>query len=378
VLTRRPHLLHVFSTFVPAGPELRTVRLIEAFGDRYRHSVVAIDGRTTAADCLGPGLDVRVVDAPVLAGSIRTTAALCGLARRLAPDLVLTYNWGAFDMLLAARLLRFRRVLHHEDGFNADEATTLKRRRSFARRIVCRGIARVIVPSHSLERIALCRWGLHPHAVSRIPNGIAPLTSTGGPPARVREEAAIGPSSRVLATVAHLRPEKRLDRLIDAVARLSAGLDAHLLVVGDGPERGVLVDHAAAAGIGHRVHFLGHRTDVHAILAAADLFVLSSDTEQMPISLLEAMAAGLPVVATRVGDVADMLPPEHGQYAVSVDGESTAAALADRITGLLSQPALRAAVGRANMLRVREEYGFDRMRDAYLAEYERALAGCPR
>jgi glycosyltransferase involved in cell wall biosynthesis len=234
----------------------------------------------------------------------------------------------------------------------------------------------VIVPSHSLERIALRHWRLQPHAISRIPNGIAPLGSSGGPPARVREQAGVGASSRVLATVAHLRPEKRLDRLIDAVARLSAGLDAHLLIVGDGPERGRLLEHAAAARIGDRVHFLGHRTDVHAILAAADLFVLSSDTEQMPISLLEAMAAGLPVVATRVGDVADMLPPEHGRFVVRVDGQSTAAALADRIAELLSQPDLCVAVGRANRLRVREEYGFDRMRDAYSAEYERALAGC--
>jgi glycosyltransferase involved in cell wall biosynthesis len=149
-------------------------------------------------------------------------------------------------------------------------------------------------------------------------------------------------------------------------------------VVGDGPERGRLLDHAAAAGVGHRVHFLGHRTDVHAILAAADLFVLSSDTEQMPISLLEAMAAGLPVVATRVGDVADMLPPEHARYVVGIDGGCPAAALADRITELLSQPALRATVGRANRQRVREEYGFERMRDAYLGEYERALAECSR
>jgi glycosyltransferase involved in cell wall biosynthesis len=374
VLTPRPHLLHVFSTFVPAGPELRTVRLIEAFGDRYRHSVVAMDGRTSAARCLPHGLDVRLVDAPINGGSIRTTAGMCGLARRLAPDLVLTYNWGAFDMLLAARLLGLRRVLHHEDGFNADEATTLKHRRSLARRVVCRGIARVIVPSRSLERIAVGRWGLRPQSISRIPNGIADIDRPGPEPARIREQTGIGPSSGVLVTVAHLRPEKRLDRLIDAVSRLSPDLDAHLLLVGDGPERGRLLEQAAAAGISGRVHFLGHRSDVQAILAAADLFVLSSDTEQMPISVLEAMAAGLAVVSTRVGDVADMLPPEHGRYLVGIDGASTSAVLADRMTELLSQPALRVAAGRANRQRVRQEYRFDKMRDAYLSEYERALA----
>jgi glycosyltransferase involved in cell wall biosynthesis len=376
MLTRQPHLLHVFSTFVPAGPELRTVRLIEAFGDRYRHTVLAMDGRTSAADCLPRHVAVRVLQPPPRAGSIRTTAALCALATRLQPDLVLTYNWGAFDMLLAARLLRLRRVLHHEDGFNADEADTLKRRRSIARRIVCGGVARVIVPSRNLERIALGKWRLRRQSVTRIPNGITAADHDAPTTSRVREELGIDAAACLIATVAHLRPEKRLDRLIAAVGRVSGRLNAHLLLAGDGPEREALVRQAAAAGLGPRVHFLGHRDDVPTILKAVDLFALSSDTEQMPVSVLEAMAAGLAVVSTDVGDVADMLPPEHAWCVVRLEGESTTAALADRMTDLLSRPALRVSVGRANLRRVRQEYGFDKMCDAYRAEYERALDKC--
>ena len=120
---RAPHLLHVFSTFVPAGPEVRTVRLMNALGPAWRHSVLAMDGRTEAREGLDPELGVRVLEALPRAGSLDTTRALTELLRREDPDLVCTYNWGAFDAVMASRWLgRGRHHLHHEDGFNADEA----------------------------------------------------------------------------------------------------------------------------------------------------------------------------------------------------------------------------------------------------------------
>jgi len=129
-----PHLLHVFSTFVPAGPEVRTTRIIAGLGQEFRHSILAMDGRTSAAKELPADAPARIMDNLPPAGTLQTTLNLRRLLQRERPDLVLTYNWGAFDAILAARSLGWKRLIHHEEGFNLDEAVTFKRRRVLARR----------------------------------------------------------------------------------------------------------------------------------------------------------------------------------------------------------------------------------------------------
>src|SRR4030095_13173908 len=98
---------------------------------------------------------------------------LRALMKRERPDLVLSYNWGAFDAVLAARSLRSRRIVHHEDGFNPDEVAREKPRRAFVRRMVLPGVHAVVVPSRMLERIARESWRLPESVVRWIPNGIA-------------------------------------------------------------------------------------------------------------------------------------------------------------------------------------------------------------
>ena len=171
-MTAEPHLLHVFSNFVPSGPELRTVGLIAAFGADFRHSIVSMDGRTSAAERLPKDAAVRLLDNPPKAGSFKTAGRLRTLLRREAPDLLLTYGWGAIDAILAAASLGFRRVLHHEEGFNVDEAESYKRRRILARRLLLPRAHRVVVPSARLERVATGLWKLSPRQVRLIPNGI--------------------------------------------------------------------------------------------------------------------------------------------------------------------------------------------------------------
>ena len=120
---RTPHLLHVIPTFVPAGLEMRTVNLIAGFGDEFRHSILALDGRTEAAGRLPAGAPVRLLPSFPKTGTFSTARRLRDLLRAESPDLVLTYNWGAFDMLLAARSLGFRRVVHHENTRTASTPT---------------------------------------------------------------------------------------------------------------------------------------------------------------------------------------------------------------------------------------------------------------
>jgi L-malate glycosyltransferase len=373
----RPHLLHVFSNFVPSGPEIRTVELIAAFGAEFRHSILSMDGRTGAAERLPPEAPVRLLDSPPKAGSLKTARLLRGLLRREQPDLVLTYNWGAIDAVIAAVTLRFRRVVHHEEGFNADEAESFKRRRVFARRLLLPRAHRVVVPSLRLERIATDLWRLPAERVRRIPNGIHLETyqpADGNP--ELRRSLGIPANVPVVGACGHLRPVKNYLRLLEAVAAVQAvdsryGL--HVLLVGEGEERAALEARAAQPDLAGRVSLAGYQADPAPFYRAMDLYALTSDSEQMPVSLLEAMASCLPVVATDVGDVRAMLPPEQADLLVPVNGEDTALRLARAMEQVLGDGARRLKLGLANRRRVAESYAFETMCEAYHGLYEETL-----
>lgn len=370
-----PHLLHVFSTFVPAGPEMRTVHLIDALGLEFRHSIVAMDGRTDAAARLSKTAPVRILESPPRAGSLATIRALRALIRSEKPDLVLSYNWGAFDAVFATRSLRFRAHVHHEDGFNADEVGSFKRRRVLTRRVFLRGVSRVVVPSKKLARIASGVWKLPDERVRYVPNGVrlARFAPADGR-AALREKIGIPPGALVVGYVGHLRPEKNPLRFLRAMARVDPELGAHALVLGDGPERKGMEELAAKSpSLFGRVHLLGHVADPSEHYRAMDVFALSSDTEQMPVALVEAMACSLPCVATDVGDVKDILPESQADFVLPLGAHETAWPLAEKISELLRDPEQRRALGAANRARVEREFTFDKMLAAYREEYLAAM-----
>lgn len=368
---RRPHLLHVFSNFVPTGPELRTVELIAAFGDELRHSIVSMDGQTGAAERLPAGAPVRLLPNPPKAGTLATARRLRRLLREAAPDLVLTYNWGAFDALLAARSLGLRRVIHHEEGFNADEAESFKPRRVLARRLVLPSVFRLVVPSHRLRRIALDLWNLPAGQVERIPNGIRPdlFGPADGNPA-LRRRLGIPEGAPVAGAVGSLRPVKNFLRLLESAA---AAPGVHVLLVGEGEERPALEARASRPDLAGRVHLAGYQADPAPFYRAMDLFAITSDSEQMPVCLLEAMASSLPVVATDVGDLPEVLPPGQRPFLVPLTAAGVERELAARITRLAADPAVRHDLGQANRQRVEESYTAEAMCAAYRELYHAAL-----
>lgn len=367
----RPHLLHIFSNFVPTGPELRTVGLIGAFGNDFRHSIVSMDGRTSAAERLPPGADVRLLPNPPKAGSLPTARRLFHLLRQERPDLVLTYNWGAFDMLLAARGLGFRRVVHHEEGFNEDEAESFKLRRVLARRLVLPGAHRIVVPSRVLQSVATGLWKLPPEKVRLIPNGIhlQRFTPADGHP-ELRDRLGIPRDAVVVGAAGSFRAVKNYPRLLEACAAVP---DIYLLLVGDGEERPAIEARAAAPDLAGRVHFAGYQADPAPYYRAMDIFALSSDSEQMPVSLLEAMASSLPVAATDVGDVRTVLPPDQSPLLAPPDAGG-AALLAQGIAGLARSPETRARLGELNRRRVEISYTFEVMCASYREIYRCSLA----
>lgn len=351
------HLLHVFPSFEVGGAQVRTATWINGLGAEYRHTIVSLDGDTGARDRLDPDLEVTFATAPDAGGHLPGRLLAC---RRFicaaAPHALITNNWGSIEWALAGHGAGCQ-LLHVESGFGSEEAERDFPRRALARRFVLAGSTRVVVPSRRLLDRALDSWGLAAGRVMLVPDGIDCALFARA--ARVPRP----PDGRlVVGTVAVLREEKRLDLLIDAFAVLRGTMPASLVIVGDGPEREALVRHAARVGLSADVEFTGFRRDVEHCYAGFDIFALSSETEQMPNSVLQAMAAGLPVVTTAVGDVARMVAEDNLPFVVP---PRDVAALAAAIGQLAREPERRAAIGAANRRRAFAAFDVRRMVEAY-------------
>jgi len=207
-----------------------------------------------------------------------------------------------------------------------------------------------VVANSAAGAALLVREGLAPESIAVIPNGIDPA---------VCDRRDRGPRIRTVITVANLRPEKCHETLVAAAATLvQRHPNLRFLIVGDGPERRALEALVNARGLSAHVQFLGHREDVPALLAEADAFVLPSRSEAFPNAIVEAMSAGLPVVATGVGGVPELV--EDGRTGVLVrvgDPAHLAAALA----GLIEHPEHAARLGREARRVVLQRYSFERM-----------------
>ncbi len=369
------HALHAFATFVAAGPQVRVAEMINALGSAWRHSIVPLDGHSEALSLLDDGIDARLFDPPAGQSSLVRIPAMRRMIQREDPDLLLTYNWGSFDAVMAARTLSRRPHVHHEEGFNIDEVAGQKRRRVLCRRLFLRRCHRVVVCSSGLVSIARDTWGVRHDRVQLIHNGIHPDRFTPGA-SEVRAQLGIPEDALVIGAVGHVRPIKNLPRLVEAFAHLDrAGRRAHLLVVGDGPERARLEGQARSLGdAGGRIHFPGHQSDLRGFYRAMDVFAISSDSEQHPVVLLEAMSTGLPAVSTDVGDVGLVLPEEQQRFLVPVEAEDAPARLARLLEELLASPELRERLGAQNRTRVIEGFSFEGMLEAYRGVYGAALA----
>lgn len=363
---RPVRILHAHSTFALGGKEARAVRLMNAFGGAAEHVILNATDQWGALDAVEPGIAVeRAKGAPSLTGK-PGPGRYRALSRYMRGfDLVLTYNWGAMDAVAARRLFGGPPLVHHEDGFNEDEAVRRKPIRNHFRRLVLPTARRVVVPSERLHAIAAKEWLQPPSRLVRISNGIdvgrfQQLPSRPIPGLDEREGEV------VVGTVAGLRAVKNLPRVVRAFAA-SAPSRSRLVIVGEGPERERIMAEAAGLGIGDRLVMPGFIADPAAWMGHFDIFALSSDSEQQPISLIEAMAAALPAVSTDVGDVAQMV---SGPNRFAIGGEDV---LRSALTRLIDDPALRGHVGAANRAKALADYDERDMIARYAGLYGEAI-----
>jgi L-malate glycosyltransferase len=355
------HVLHIFPSFGIGGVPLRMVRIINHLGKRFRHTVIALDNNFEAAAGVAGDIDVKLLSMQrSRRGALRAVAGSVLALRRLRPDLLLTYNWGAIEWAMASRLLPVSRHVHLEAGFGKGEADSQIPRRVLFRRWALARCALVVVPSRSLEDLARRVWRLPAARVAYVPNGVDTVRFSSpdrdGVPGFTRR-----PNELVIGTVAPLRPEKNVGRLLRVFATLENSLTVRLVVAGDGIERGSLERLAAELGIAQRVIFTGQVTP-ESVLGTFDIFALSSDTEQMPNALLEAMAASRAIAAVDVGDVKRIVCEDNREFIIARDDVPGFAAA---ITRLARDPKMRDALGMKNRHRVTAEFSQERMFSAY-------------
>lgn len=343
--------------------------MMNAWGGAARHMIVSgVPDALGARGSIAKGVAYEIAqDPPPLTGR-PSVARYEALARYMARfDLVLTYNWGAIDGVMARRVFpkMMPPLVHHEDGFNADEAGGLKRERNIYRRLALPAAAALVVPSQVLGRIALETWRQPRARVHWIVNGIATDWYAREPEVGAIPGFARKPGEVVIGALAGLRAVKDLPMLVRACGGLPGRF--RLVIVGEGPERDAIEQAAAMMGIEDRLVMPGFLERPYLFMRHFDLLAVSSLSEQFPISVVEAMAAGLPVASSRVGDVATMVAPENAPFITSHAGEVP---LRDAIRALAENADLRRSVGAANQAKARSEYDEGVMIARYKALYE--------
>jgi glycosyltransferase involved in cell wall biosynthesis len=348
-------ILHVFPTFKVGGSQVRFAMLAGTLGADISHTVVAVNGDHTARQIVPPGARVTYVTVPVTGSLWKRLQSYRKYLRDQAPDILITYNWGAIEWALANMFARIPHI-HMEDGFGPEEV-----RRQLMRRVWTRRLSLVrstlVVPSLTLRDIATRIWKVDSDNVKYIPNGI-PLQPTYRTPLS-RLGLGLPEHLPLIVWAGALRPEKNPLRMLRAFAPLRE--KAVLLVLGDGPERGAIMAEAERLSLLPHIRLLGHRDDARDIIMQCDIVALSSDTEQMPFVILEAMDAGLPIASVDVGDVRQMVSAENGPFIVPVNDT----ALGFAMENLLNDPALRATIGQSNKARLRECYDIQAMTSQY-------------
>jgi glycosyltransferase involved in cell wall biosynthesis len=325
-----------------------------------------VDARLIALDGGGPfEQSLRESEVPLEVLHMRhqldlPAAARSRLLRDFTPDVVVTC--GVSGMYVGAAIARWRRAAqvyneHRQVGM------VLSRRRESMVRLIARRLDLVIAVSEG-QASAWLKRRYPPQRIVVVPNGV-PAPDGDVPRSEARRELGLGDDDLAALLVATLRPEKRVGDFVEALG-IARSIDPRIvgLIAGAGPG-GEAVARAAAAEPG--VRLLGHVDDVDRLLRAADMFVLSSEYEALPMSILEALAAGVPVVSTAVGDIPDLI--EDGETGFLVAPRAPAA-LADRLVQLAADPELRARMGAMGARRHAERWDAELMIDRYLKVLE--------
>jgi L-malate glycosyltransferase len=359
-----PRVLQVVLSLAPGGTERLVLELVRRLRGSIPMAVCCLD----EAGAWGRELQAEGIEVTSLGrheGFQPTLGrAVAHAARQHQATTIHAHHYSPF---VYSALARFwggpSQVIFTEHGRLSDAGPSRKRR--LANIVLGRAASHVFTVSRELGQ-HLADEGFPKSRLEVICNGISvgplPLPASR---AEARVKIGVRDDEVVVGTIARLDPVKDLGTLVRATRIAAAHGPVRLVIVGDGDERARLereVDEAGARGL---VQFLGHRDDARAWLAGCDVYANSSISEGISLTILEAMAAGLPVVATRVGGTPEIVDESCGRLVPSRDPD----ALATALTEFCTNAALRRSLGAAARLRVERQFTIERMVNDYAVVY---------
>jgi sugar transferase (PEP-CTERM/EpsH1 system associated) len=372
-----PLIAHVVFRFDIGGLENGLVNLLNRLPrERYRHAVIALTEVSGFAARVVRD-DVRFIELKKGPGhGVALWPRLTWWFRQLRPSVVHTRNIAALEATLPAAVAGVAVRLHGEHGLDVGGLENW--RYTWTRRAYRPLVSQYVALSGEIENYLAESVRVPRNRIVRILNGVD--TQRFCPRGRARGPVAGSPFNDprlwLVGTVGRLAVVKNQVALVRAFARMveargELGRHLRLVIVGEGPQRAVLEREVTETGLGDRVWFAGARDDVPDILRGLDCFALPSIAEGISNTVLEAMACGLPIVATDVGGNGELLDDGISGRLVAADDPG---ALAAAIGGLADDPALARSLGEAAHRRVLECFTLDRMVDDYAGLYDRCLA----
>lgn len=373
----RPVICQIVHTLNVGGAEILARQFAERARDEFEFVFACLDSAGLMADELRqagfavenlarrPGFDLACV---------RRLANLC---RRHHVAAIHAHQYAPFFYSALARTLAWREmpIVFTEHG--RDYPDYRRSKRVLANRWILGRRDRVVGVGECVRQALIENEGLSPNRIEVIYNGIDVARYAGHANERqaVREHLGLADDHVAIIHVARLNRLKDHPTAIRAMSLLASRFpQARMLIVGDGEERQTIESLVAELGLSQQVQLLGTRRDIPALLAAADVFLLSSVSEGIPLTLIEAMAAGLPCVSTAVGGTPEVVA--DGQTGLLTPAGNPEQ-LADKLATLLTDENLRQRLGAAGKQRCRESFGDEQMHAAYRQVY-RELAGTSR
>ncbi|MFN4116387.1 MAG: TIGR03088 family PEP-CTERM/XrtA system glycosyltransferase [Inhella sp.] len=373
----RPLILHVLYRFATGGLENGVVNLINRL-PQYRHAVLALSDYDPAfcQRVSAPGVEFISLHKPP-GQTLKLAPRYVRELRRLQPDLVHTRNLAALEMQLPTWWAGVRARVHGEHGWDVDDLGGRSQRHRLMRLAFRPFVQRYIALSGDLAQYLQDRIKVPAERITRICNGVD--TARFAPAAR-RETPEGSPFSDpnlfVVGTVGRMQAVKAQTLLVNAfIAALQAAPQLRdrlrLVLAGDGPLRADCAARLQAAGLADLAWLPGERRDVPQIMRGLDAFVLPSLAEGISNTILEAMASGLPVLATRVGGNAELVAEGHSGLLVDAGCVDS---LRDGLLRLAGDPAGAAAMGEAGRQRAEAKFSMAGMVNAYAAVYDGLLS----